>query len=128
MKYQSEKLKALVHYVIWRAGDRVGFGATKLNKVLWFSDASAYRLRRESITGVSYIRREFCPTPKQIMMVISALEAEGTITVHEERYYNKRINAFARRSSRTRRPCYPKNVEMWIGGSGISTKITPLTP
>ncbi len=94
MKYDAEKFKTLVHYVIWRAGRRDGFGAIKLNKVLWFADARAYMLHRKPITGATYIREKFGPVPRQMMPVRAELEAEGVITVREEPYYNKKITCF----------------------------------
>ena len=51
MAFDREKFKQLVHYVIWKAGKRDWFGATKLNKVLWFADARAYVLTGRPITG-----------------------------------------------------------------------------
>ena len=52
--FDREKFKRLVHYVIWCAGERYGFGAVELNKVLWFSDARAFMLLGKPITGASY--------------------------------------------------------------------------
>ena len=61
MAFDREKFKQLVHYVIWN-GKRDWFGATKLNKVLWFADARAYVLTGRPITGATYIREERqCP-------------------------------------------------------------------
>jgi hypothetical protein len=42
MQFDREKFKSLMHYVIAKAGDEDGFGAVKLYKILWFSDARAY--------------------------------------------------------------------------------------
>lgn len=81
MAHDQEKFKRLVHYVIWRAGKRDWFGATKLNKVLWFADSRAYVLTGKSITGASYTRQEHGPCPRAVMPVRDELLAEGAIRV-----------------------------------------------
>lgn len=84
MEFDREKFKRLVHYVIWKAGKRNWFGATKLNKVLWFSDTRAYMLTGKPITGATYIREKHGPVPRAVMPIRDELEAEGlTRTVTE---------------------------------------------
>jgi len=79
--FDREKFKRLVHYVIAQAGGRPGFGATKLNKVLWFADARQYITTGQAITGADYIRQQFGPVPKLIMPIRDELVAEGKIRV-----------------------------------------------
>lgn len=79
-----EKFKRAVHYVIWKAGARKGFGATKLNKVLWFSDARMYVLHRQSITGATYIRQKFGPVPKPFVPAREELRKAGIIEVWQD--------------------------------------------
>lgn len=94
MVFDKEKFKALVLYVIWRTGNKPGFGATKLNKVLWFADARAYLQLGKPITGATYTRGEFGPIPRQIMPVRKELESEGCIKVTTEPYYSREITRF----------------------------------
>lgn len=84
--FNREKFKALVHYVIAQAGSRSDFGATKLNKVLWFADARQYMLTRKSITGATYTRQEFGPVPKPIMPVRDELSTEGKIKIFAPKF------------------------------------------
>lgn len=79
--FDREKFKSLVHYIIARAGSKPGFGATKLNKVLWFADARQYVSAGKSITGAEYTRQQFGPVPKFIMPIRDELVAEGKIRV-----------------------------------------------
>lgn len=81
MAFDREKFKTLVHYVIWRVGERPWFGAVKLNKVLWFSDTEAFAHTGKPITGAAYTRHQFGPVPKAIMPIRSELEREGAIAV-----------------------------------------------
>jgi hypothetical protein len=94
MQFDREKFKALLHYIIWRAGDRDGFGATKLYKVLWFSDARAFMLTKTPITGEIYIREKFGPLPKHGISAIDELQREGAIRVWNDRYFNKPFRRF----------------------------------
>ena len=77
--FDRDKFKRLVHFVIAQAGNKPGFGAVKLNKVLWFAEARQYMLTGHPIAGAEYIREEFGPVPREINAVRRELEAEGKI-------------------------------------------------
>jgi hypothetical protein len=94
MEFDRDKFKALLHYVVWKAGDKDGFGATKLYRVLWFSDARAYMLHGEPITGETYIRKEFGPLPTHALAAIRELSDDGSIRVWNDTYFNKPIRHF----------------------------------
>lgn len=79
-EFDQSRLAALFHYVISRVGARPGFGATKLYKVAWFSDARQHMLTGRSITGAQYIKEEFGPVPAMARAVRSALVARGDIS------------------------------------------------
>jgi len=51
MQFDREKFKRLVLYIAWKAGRRDWFGAAKLNKVLWFSEARFFVLHGVPIAG-----------------------------------------------------------------------------
>lgn len=77
--FDRAKFKRLVHYIIAQAGSRPGFGATKLNKVLWFADARQFMLTGQSITGAEYVRMPFGPVPDGVRQVQQELERDGLI-------------------------------------------------
>lgn len=83
MEFDRDKFKRLVHYVIHKAGQRPKFGAVKLYKVLWFSEARAYSVRQKPIAGATYIREKFGPIPKDMRSICEELVREGSITVTE---------------------------------------------
>jgi len=114
--FAREKFKQLVHYVIAQAGSKPGFGATKLNKVLWFADARQYMLTGKSITGAEYIREKFGPVPKAIMPVRSELEREGAIKVYPPKsaYEGWRFRALRRPSADWFSREELQNVNWWI--------------
>lgn len=85
MTFDKEKFKTLVHYIVWKAGRLDRFGATKLNKVLWFADARTFVLTGKSITGATYIREKYGPVPHQIMPIRAELVRDGAISVAQSR-------------------------------------------
>jgi hypothetical protein len=95
--FDREKFKRLVHYVVWKAGERPGVGATKLNRVLWFSEVRTYTLTGKPITGATYIREKFGPVPKQFVPIRQELEREGKIKVTKPRneYDQTKLRALA---------------------------------
>jgi len=76
---EQAKLDALVHYICARCDNPGKLGATKLNKVLWYSDVLAYAETGESITGAVYIKRQFGPVPKDILASRMRLQALGAL-------------------------------------------------
>jgi hypothetical protein len=85
MKLDFEKFKHAVHYVIWKTANHKGYGATKLNKVLWFADARVYVLKGHSITGAKYIRERFGPVPTPAMLARDELQKAGPIEIWTDR-------------------------------------------
>ena len=94
MEFDEQKFKALVLYVIWRTGDVRDFGATKLNKVLWFSDARSFEALGQSITGETYIRQKFGPVPRHIVPTLEDLQNEGAVQSWTEPYFDFEVTRY----------------------------------
>ncbi len=77
------KLDALVHYVCARCENPSKLGATKLNKVLWYSDVFAFAQDGKSITGAEYVKRQFGPVPKNIRASRTRLMDRGILVERE---------------------------------------------
>lgn len=87
-KMNLQKFKKLVHYVCWRcSSDPTKLGAVKLNKILWFADASRYYSTGEALTGVRYVRRQYGPVPAPILPVLRELEEEGKLTIQDAKFH-----------------------------------------
>ena len=69
-----------MHYVIWKTSGRDGFGATKLYKVLWFSEARAFILHKRPISGAVFIREEHGPVPQIARQIRNELVSDGAIS------------------------------------------------
>src|SRR5690606_24360644 len=64
------------------------FGATKLNKILYFSDFEAYGLWGRSITGATYIRLDRGPAPREILPTLLEMEDAGEIYREARTYFH----------------------------------------
>ena len=89
MKFNKEKFKTLVHYICARCIDPTKLGATKLNKILWYSDITSYRFYGKSITGEIYKKHQFGPVPEHITSVIQELEKDKYIIIREGTFYSR---------------------------------------
>lgn len=87
--FNREKFKSLVLYACWKAGDTSRLGATKLNKILWFSDLMTYLNLDAPVTGARYIKRQFGPVPSNILPVMEELKAEGKLVVRDTEHFGK---------------------------------------
>ncbi|MBF0374787.1 MAG: SocA family protein [Alphaproteobacteria bacterium] len=98
--FDREKFKELTLYICWRAGGsfpKLGaqrLGATKLNKILWYSDVLSYSELGKPVTDAVYVKRQFGPVPKEIMPIRKELEAEGALVSRQEDFFGKRQTQF----------------------------------
>jgi len=94
----DSKFKELLLFICRRSEGDEPFGATKLNKLLFFADFMAYRKLGKSITGHRYQKLDNGPAPQALLPIRNQLEEEGAIALGERDYHGhvqKRI--FARR-------------------------------
>lgn len=87
-QFNQAKFSELLLYVAERSEDDVRFGATKLNKIMFFSDFLAYGMWGESITGATYRRLPRGPAPRELLSVREQLIDAGKATLQEARYFN----------------------------------------
>jgi len=81
------KLKELILFICQRSEGDGPFGATKLNKLLFFSDFLAYRKFGKSITGHSYQKLNNGPAPRALVPIREQLEDEGAIALAKRDYH-----------------------------------------
>ncbi|MBV8201003.1 MAG: SocA family protein, partial [Acidobacteria bacterium] len=76
------------------------FGATKLNKILFFCDFLAYRRYGQSITGQRYFKLPQGPAPRALVPVVKELIAEGScIQVQRQHFGYRQETIFASRDA-----------------------------
>lgn len=91
-----EKLQELMLYIAHKSHDDQYFGATKLNKILFLADFSAYASFGKSITGLPYTHQRHGPVPKDLLGAQSRLLESGRATLEERSflgYTQKRLKA-----------------------------------
>lgn len=86
--FDSVKFKELVLYIAEKSVEDPMFGATKLNKILFFADFLAYGGFGKPITGATYQRLDRGPAPVQLLPVQRELVDEGSAVVIERKYFN----------------------------------------
>lgn len=85
--YNAAKLRELILYIAERCEEDPTFGATKLNKILYYSDFLAYANDGQSITGADYQRLPNGPAVQQMLPILQELVDDGAaVEVTRERY------------------------------------------
>jgi hypothetical protein len=89
---QSQRFKELILYFAARSPDDPGFGAVKLNKLLFFSDFEGHRTLGRSLTGAKYQKLRWGPAAIEFLPMQDELLRDGLATVetrqrgsHEQR-------------------------------------------
>lgn len=83
----ERKFRELLLYIAERSERDARFGATKLNKILFYSDFWAYRKTGSSITGQEYQKLERGPAPKRLLPVVKKMEKQEVCTWAERDHY-----------------------------------------
>ncbi|HYL73280.1 MAG TPA: Panacea domain-containing protein [Bryobacteraceae bacterium] len=79
----ERRFAELMLYVSEKSARDPKFGATKLNKILFYSDFLAFAQLGDSITGFEYQKLEHGPAPRRIVSMRKTLEKDGALTVEK---------------------------------------------
>lgn len=82
----DEKLKELILYLADRSNNDEKFGATKLNKLLFYADFLAYVYLGTSITGQEYQVLDQGPAPRRLVPVRESMKANEEIAIRTADY------------------------------------------
>ncbi len=74
-----KKLEEIVLYACSRCSSNSLLGRTKLHKILWYSDVIYFANTGKSITGETYIKRQYGPTSKHLLEITKKLESESAL-------------------------------------------------
>jgi hypothetical protein len=86
----DEKLRELILYVSTLSKDDDNFGATKLNKLLFYADFLAYQRFGKSVTGQEYQALPQGPAPRHLKPVIERMQRLGDLRIEEHGRYKFR--------------------------------------
>lgn len=87
-QFDRDRFKNLILHIADESRDDPRFGATKLNKILYFADFKSFAILGRSITGATYRRLDRGPAPLELLPVLQEMEDTGEIERVERRYFN----------------------------------------
>lgn len=76
-----ERLRELILYVAERSKDDDDFGATKLNKLLFYADFISFAKYGRPLTNTQYQKRPYGPVPTSIESLRDEMEAANDVAV-----------------------------------------------
>ena len=79
--YDEDKFKELILYIADKCSDDPDYGATKLNKILFYSEFFSFGKYGESITKMPYFRLENGPAPKYLKPIRDQMVEDKEIAV-----------------------------------------------
>ena len=97
-EFDRKKFEELILLIARECEGHTLFGATKLNKILFFCDFGAFAELGKSITGAEYVALEHGPVPRLLVPIRNDMVKQGDLTV-EQRGNQDRV--IARRNAKT---------------------------
>ncbi|HMI98602.1 MAG TPA: Panacea domain-containing protein [Gaiellaceae bacterium] len=85
IEFNEEKFKELVLYLAEESEDDPWFGATKLNKLLFYADFYAYGHFGKPITGAEYQVLQHGPAPKKLLPIRLQMIRDKDLQIRRER-------------------------------------------
>jgi len=86
--FNEQKFRELLLYIASRSEDDPNFGATKINKILFFSDFEAYARFGKPITGAVYQRLPQGPAPRAMLPIKRSMTENRDIIEREVLLYS----------------------------------------
>jgi len=76
-----KKMKEVLLYILIKVGNKPNVGETVINKLLYFIDFDYYEKYGKQLTGSTYIKNHFGPTPCELKAVIEQMIKDKDILV-----------------------------------------------
>ena len=89
-EFEEDKFRELLLYIGTKCEDDIYFGATRLNKQLFYGDFLAFMRLGRPITGADYMALEYGPAPRHLLP-IRAQMIEDDELIFEQRANRERI-------------------------------------
>jgi transcriptional regulator with XRE-family HTH domain len=86
-KIQLEKFKQVLLYVLERCAGKPNIGETVLYKLLYFIDFNYYEMYEQQLTGATYIKNKYGPTPIEFVKIIDKMKDSQEIKIIKDEYY-----------------------------------------
>lgn len=86
----DRRMKELILYLAAKSEEDPRFSSTKLNKLLFYCDFTAYLRLGRSITGQSYRKLPFGPVPKSLLPILEQMKRDRECREVERDYFGLR--------------------------------------
>lgn len=88
-KFEPNKLKNIILYILEKCGGKPNLGETVLYKLLYFIDFDNFETTGKPMTGLNYVNRQFGPVPatKEYCAVIEQMQSAGKLKIFSQEYY-----------------------------------------
>lgn len=87
----EQRFRELILYICEKCAADPKYGATKLNKILYFSDFLGYARFGEPITGFEYQREKNGPVPKRLVPVRNEMIRDGELAMQPVKLVSGRV-------------------------------------
>lgn len=93
IKFEPEKFKQLLLYILEKCGSKPNVGETVLYKLLYFCDFNYFETFEKSLTGMKYKKMQFGPVPDQALYnpLLNEMRQNGLIERISKPYVNDTI-------------------------------------
>lgn len=82
-----EKFKEVLLYILNKVGSKPNIGETVIYKLLYFADFDYYEKYEEQLTGASYMKNRFGPTPVEFKNIVERM-LDKDMTKVENKYFD----------------------------------------
>ncbi len=76
-----KKMKEVLLYILIKVGNKPNVGETVINKLLYFIDFDYYEKYGKQLTGATYIKNHFGPTPCELKTVVDQMVKDKEIHI-----------------------------------------------
>jgi len=76
-----KKMKEVLLYILIKVGNKPNVGETVINKLLYFIDFDYYEKYGKQLTGSTYIKNHFGPTPCELKQVVEQMSKDKEILI-----------------------------------------------
>jgi transcriptional regulator with XRE-family HTH domain len=90
-KFNAEKLRNVILYILEKCGGKPNIGETVLYKLLYFIDFDSFEKYGRSVTGMNYVRLQYGPVPttKEYTPVIKSMVVNNELKIFTQEYFGR---------------------------------------
>ncbi len=83
-EFKEQKFKELILHIAKKCEGDKYYGATKLNKILFYSDFLAYKMYDKPITGADYFALPLGPAPRRFIPIKEQMSSDNDLVLKKQ--------------------------------------------